>query len=218
LDSIETLFELVYLNLQDRANIEILGQMIIKKILKKIDRSEIIEYEDTAILHKIEERYLLNISIFQSMPDFWGLEQNFPIVPIHHLEKKAVRPASIWDITCDSDGEIEFDENAPLFLHDIDLEEEEYYLAFFLVGAYQDILGMKHNLFDRPDEVIVNIDENGFKISEIKKSRNIFEILDSVGFSKSRVSSLLRKQIEKRRGVWKKFEKYLTGGNYLRFE
>jgi arginine decarboxylase len=218
LDSIETLFELGYLNLQDRANIEILGQMIIKKILKKIDRSEIIEYEDTAILHKIEERYLLNISIFQSMPDFWGLEQNFPIVPIHHLEKKAVRPASIWDITCDSDGEIEFDENAPLFLHDIDLEEEEYYLAFFLVGAYQDILGMKHNLFDRPDEVIVNIDENGFKISEIKKSRNIFEILDSVGFSKSRVSSLLRKQIEKRRGVWKKFEKYLTGGNYLRFE
>jgi arginine decarboxylase len=221
LDSIETLFELGYLDLQDRANIEILGQMIIKKILKIIKKEDIVEYEHDSILHKIEERYLLNFSIFQSMPDFWGLQQNFPIVPIHNLDKKAVRPASIWDITCDSDGEIEFDEKAPLFLHDIDLESEDYYLAFFLLGAYQDILGMKHNLFDRPDEIIVDIDKNGFKILKTSKSKNISSILDSVGYDEVDIFNRLQSQVNKsgvsfKNNCIEKFQDYLQKGNYLK--
>ncbi|EJF07261.1 arginine decarboxylase (spermidine biosynthesis) [Thiovulum sp. ES] len=222
LDSIETLFELGYLDLRDRANIEILGQMIIRKILKIIKKEDIVEYEHDSILHKIEERYLLNFSIFQSMPDFWGLQQNFPIVPIHHLDKKAVRPASIWDITCDSDGEIEFDEKAPLFLHDIDIEKEDYYLAFFLTGAYQDILGMKHNLFDRPDEIIVDVTENSFEIAKIERGKDIGTIIDSVGYSENDIFERFSRQIEnlekeKSEICKEKFKKYLRKGNYLKF-
>ena len=129
------------------------------------------------------------------MPDYWGLNQKFPIMPIHHLDKKAVRPASIWDITCDSDGEIEFDEQAPLFLHDIDLKKKPYYIGFFLLGAYQDILGMKHNLFDRPTELIVDIDEDGFKIRNEEKSKSIIAILDSIGFNRENIFSKFKNQI-----------------------
>jgi len=222
LDSIETLFELGYLDLQDRANIEILGQMIIKKILTIVDKKDIVEHD--SLLHKIEERYLINLSIFQSMPDFWGLGQKFPIVPIHHLDKKAVRPASLWDITCDSDGEIEFDEKAPLFLHDIDLTKKPYYLGFFMLGAYQDILGMKHNLFDRPNEIVVDIDEVGFKIRRTIKSKEIIGILTSIGYSekdiykkfKNQISHLTSLSLKEKDAIFQEILDYFHRSNYLK--
>jgi len=220
LDSIETLFELGYLDLQDRANIEILGNIIIKKILTIVDKKDIVEYD--SLLHKIEERYLINLSIFQSMPDFWGLNQNFPIMPIHHLDKKAVRPASLWDITCDSDGEIDFDEKSPLFLHDINLKERPYYLGFFLLGAYQDILGMKHNLFEKPNEIIVDVTESGFNIRDEVESKSISNILDSVGYNRKNLYHKFKGQIdvldisESEKGdVFNKIYNYFEKTNYL---
>ena len=64
-----------------------------------------------------QERYLVNSSFFQSIPDYWGLKQKFPVMPLHYLgSTKGIRPASLWDITCDSDGEIGFNPEAPLFL------------------------------------------------------------------------------------------------------
>jgi arginine decarboxylase len=212
LDSIETLFELGYIDLQDRSNIEILGDLITKKILNIVEKEDIIEYDN--LLHKVEERYLINASIFQSMPDFWGLGQNFPILPIHNLNKKAVCPASIWDITCDSDGEIDFNEKAPLFLHDIDLKDESYYLGFFLLGAYQEILGMKHNLFDTPTEIIVDIDENGFQIRDIKKTNNLQEILNQVGYSTKEIEEKLKTQIGDLR-IFSNIKEFLNMDNYL---
>ena len=212
LDSIETLFELGYLDLQDRANIEILGNLIIKKILEIIDKKDIVGYNK--LLHKIEERYLVNLSIFQSMPDFWGLNQQFPIMPIHHLNQKAVRPASLWDITCDSDGEIEFNEKAPLFLHNINLKNEPYYLGFFLLGAYQDILGMKHNLFDKPNEIVVEITENSFEIIEITQSKSLINILTDIGFSKKIITEMLEQQsLDKK--LLRQLKKYFNKINYL---
>ncbi|MFX4155769.1 arginine decarboxylase, partial [Aliarcobacter butzleri] len=78
---------------------------------------------------------------FQSLPDYWGINQEFPIMPITHLDKKPTRSASLWDITCDSDGEIPFDMKKPLYLHDVNLNKEYYFLGFFIVGVYQETLG-----------------------------------------------------------------------------
>ncbi|EFK97328.1 arginine decarboxylase, partial [sediment metagenome] len=72
-------------------------------LLKDEDASELRRLQD-----RIQEKYLVNFSVFQSLPDFWGLSQNFPIVPLNKLDIKPTNPASIWDITCDSDGEIGF--------------------------------------------------------------------------------------------------------------
>ncbi len=158
LDSLLKLFDLGYIDLEDRSNAEILANLIIKKAISFL---EVDDYEELKrIDNKIQEKYLLNFSIFQSLPDFWGIKQEFPIMPITHLDKKPTRSASIWDITCDSDGEIEFDPTKPLYLHDVNLDEEEYFIGFFQVGAYQDVLGMKHNLFSHPTEVNVLFNEN----------------------------------------------------------
>jgi len=166
MESLLTLFDLGYIDLQDRSNAEILVHNIIKKSLYLTASYTTNELQELQV--SLQERYLINASIFQSLPDYWGLKQHFPVMPLHNLEKKPIRAASIWDITCDSDGEIGFDSEKPLFLHDIDLDNEEYFLGFFNIGAYQETLGMNHNLFTHPNEYTININESNFTTEKEK--------------------------------------------------
>lgn len=185
LESILTLFDLGYVDLIDRSNAEVLTNLIIKKSLnlKDVDNDKELKTLDD----KIQEKYLLNFSIFQSLPDFWGIDQEFPIMPLTHLDKKATRSANIWDITCDSDGEIPFQSQKPLYLHDVDLTQEEYFLGFFLVGAYQDTLGMKHNLFSSPSQVNISFENDEMRIDSFIKSQSILEIFDDLDYDSNEI-------------------------------
>ena len=222
IESLLTLFDLGYIDLRDRSNAEILVHNIIKKSL--LLTSDIHTNEFKQLQVHMQERYLINASIFQSLPDYWGLEQNFPVMPIHHLEQKPLRGASIWDITCDSDGEIGFNPTAPLYLHDIDLKKEEYFLAFFNTGAYQEALGMTHNLFTHPNEYTVEIDEQGFTITNEEESKNILEILSSIGYDSPKLLEKLKKDLLKstfstekeKSATLSKLETYLHQNGYLR--
>jgi arginine decarboxylase len=102
------------------------------------------------------------------------------MMPITHLDKKATRSATLWDITCDSDGEILFDESKPLYLHDVNLKEDNYFIAFFNVGAYQDILGMRHNLFSHPTEVTITKSKDGIRYDNLIKSQKIIDIFEDL--------------------------------------
>ena len=222
IESLLTLFDLGYIDLQDRSNAEILVHNIIKKSLylkRDYTTSELVQLQA-----RLQERYLINASIFQSLPDYWGLGQNFPIMPLHHLDITPLRPASLWDITCDSDGEIGFQEEKPLYLHDIDLDYEEYFLGFFNVGAYQEILGMAHNLFMHPSEYTVEVDEEGYTLSYAKESKNILEILESIGYDKAQILKKLKSDILNSRFIAEQeksdtlsvLELYLSQNGYLR--
>ena len=190
MESLFTLFDLGYIDLQDRSNAEILVHNIIKKALFLKSSNPTIELEQLQI--KLQERYLINASIFQSLPDYWGLGQHFPVMPIHHLNSTPLRAASLWDITCDSDGEIGFNPNKPLYLHDVNIDEEDYFLAFFNIGAYQETLGMNHNLFTHPNEYSILIDDNDYTITKAIESKNILDILDSLGYNKQEILNKLK--------------------------
>lgn len=190
MESLFTLFDLGYIDLQDRSNAEILVHNIIKKALYLKSSNPTNELEQLQI--KMQERYLINASIFQSLPDYWGLGQHFPVMPIHHLNTKPLRAASLWDITCDSDGEIGFNPQKPLYLHDVNLDEEEYFLAFFNVGAYQETLGMNHNLFTHPNEYSILINDNDYEITKAIESKNILDILESIGYNKHEILNKLK--------------------------
>jgi len=214
LESLLTLFDLGYIDLEDRSNTEILANLIIKKAI------EFLSIENTEDLKrlqdKIQEKYLVNFSMFQSLPDFWGLGQSFPIMPISNLSKKPTQAASIWDITCDSDGEIPYNTLAPLKLHDIDVEKEEYFLAFFLTGAYQEVLGMKHNLFSHPTEAIVKFNEKGeFYFDKIVDANNLLEILDDIGYDTSAIDKRLKSCIEESNLINDEQKQNLLGKLYL---
>jgi len=222
LESLFTLFDLGYINLQDRSNAEILVHQIIKKSLRMMKGSPTLEL--TRLQERLQERYLINSSIFQSMPDYWGLQQHFPVMPLNKLDEPAIRAASLWDITCDSDGEIKFDPSSPLYLHDVDLDEEEYFLAFFNVGAYQETLGMNHNLFTHPNECSIELTEDGFALHDIEESQNILDILDDIGYDKAQILIQLKNNLanstfsteEEKSDTLQKLELYLYQNGYLR--
>ena len=212
LESLLKLFDLGYIDLQDRSNAEILTHLIIKKAISFL---EIDDFEEIKrIDNKIQEKYLLNFSIFQSLPDFWGIAQEFPVMPITHLNRKPTRSASLWDITCDSDGEIPFNPKKPLYLHDVNLEKEEYYLAFFLVGAYQDILGMKHNLFSHPTEINIVFEDGNMKLEKICESQKIIDILEDIDYDTNEIKNILSSNVDKE--TYELLDKYLNDNNYLK--
>jgi arginine decarboxylase len=222
IESLLTLFDLGYIDLKDRSNAEILAHNIIKKALyicKKNSTQEIRKLQE-----RLQERYLINSSIFQSLPDYWGLGQSFPVMPLDRLDETAIRPASLWDITCDSDGEIGFDPKKPLYLHDVDLDNEEYFLGFFNVGAYQETLGMNHNLFAHPSECSVSITNDGFKLYNIEDSISVMDILDDMGYNARELLIKLKTNLlqsdfiteEEKNDTLQKLENYMYQNGYLR--
>ncbi len=216
LESALTLFDLGYVDLQDRSNAEILVHLIMKKAISSLgskqNYAELLKIQEEA-----QERYLVNFSMFQSLPDFWGLEQNFPVMPLDRLDERPTLSASIWDITCDSDGEISFDASKnPLFLHDIDVQKENYFLGFFLVGAYQEVLGMRHNLFTHPTEATVILDDSGeAKITNILESQSVMDILEDLDYDPAAIRDTLNERIESSNLVDEKQKKHILGELYL---
>ena len=214
MESLLTLFDLGYIDLEDRSNTEILVNLIIKKaiaLLKSEGTDELKKLQD-----RIQEKYLVNFSAFQSLPDFWGLAQQFPIMPLDKLNIEPTNPASIWDITCDSDGEIGFSRDLPLYLHDIDVSKEEYFLAFFLTGAYQEVLGMKHNLFTHPTEAVINFDTNGeYHIDKLIEAQNLMDVLDDLDYNTNIIDKTLKYRIEESEHITKEEKRELLGKLYL---
>jgi len=222
MESLFTLFDLGYIDLQDRSNAEILVHNIIKKALYLKSSNPTNELE--VLQTKLQERYLINASIFQSLPDYWGLGQHFPVMPIHHLNTTPLRAASLWDITCDSDGEIGFNPEKPLYLHDVNIDEEDYFLGFFNVGAYQETLGMNHNLFTHPNEYTIKINDTNYEITNEVESQSILEILKSIGYEINEISDKLKIELEKSEFITEKeksdtlaqLNKFLAQNGYLR--
>ena len=222
MESVLTLFELGYIDLEDRSNAEILVQQVIKKSLYLFRGKPTPELE--RLQARLQERYLINSSFFQSMPDYWGLGQHFPVMPLDRLDKPAIRSASLWDITCDSDGEVAFNPDAPLYLHDVNLDEEEYYLAFFNIGAYQETMGMQHNLFKHPSECTIMLKEDGYEIENFIESENLLTILSDLGYNESQILIQLKNSLaqadfsteEEKSDTLQQLELYLYQNGYLR--
>ena len=128
--------------------------------------------EELASLSKLlSDKYFCNFSLFQSLPDSWAIDQLFPIMPIHRLDEKPDRSATLQDITCDSDGKIDNFISTRNISYDLPVHSlkarESYYIGVFLVGAYQEILGDLHNLFG--DTVITSYSIHYTKLYEMTK-------------------------------------------------
>jgi arginine decarboxylase len=140
------------------------------------------------ILHELEEKLadkvFCNFSLFQSMPDVWGIDQIFPIMPIHNLEQRPTRRAVIQDLTCDSDGRIDqyVDQqniSHTLALHEIDTQHP-YLLGFFMLGAYQEILGDMHNLFGDTHSINIELDGQSFRFGDFMEGEDVSELFEYV--------------------------------------
>jgi arginine decarboxylase len=153
-------------------------------------RLDVAERSHRELLDELDERlvdqYFVNFSVFESLPDVWAIDQVFPIVPIERLDEAPTRRGVIADMTCDSDGKIDaYVENGGLDtalpLHAL-RRGESYRLGFFLVGAYQEILGDIHNLFGDTDAVEVHLAGDGYAITQQRRGDTTDAMLDYVGY------------------------------------
>ena len=177
------MFNLGYLGLEARGHVERLYWATCAKIRDCCRRLESVPEELEGLETVLSDIYFCNVSVFQSLPDSWAIDQLFPIMPIHRLNERPTRKGVLADITCDSDGKIDRfvsqrDVKRTLELHAI-TAQDEYYLAAFLVGAYQETLGDLHNLFG--DTHVVHIrfhDDGGWWIEEIVKGDTANKVLE----------------------------------------
>ena len=195
------LFSHGIVDLKTRAQIERLYWSITREINQIADGLKHAPDEFRGLSKLLADKYFCNFSLFQSLPDSWAIDQIFPIMPIQRLDEKPDRSATLQDITCDSDGKIAnfiSTRNVSHYLPVHSLKKTEpYYLAVFLVGAYQEILGDMHNLFGDTNAVHVAVNEKGYSIEQIIDGETVAEVLDYVQYNPKKLVRTLETWVTK---------------------
>lgn len=190
------------LDLTARAHAERLYTCTLDRIQKRLSLGNRVHREIQDELHeKLADKLFVNFSLFQSLPDVWGIKQVFPVLPLTGLDRPIARRGIIQDITCDSDGRIDqyvdgqgLETTLPLPTWS---DDEEKLLGFFLTGAYQEILGDLHNLFGDTDSVDVVLDDAGKPLLEnIIKGDTVDRVLGYVNFDSGNLMQALKDQLQ----------------------
>jgi arginine decarboxylase len=231
----QSMFELGLLDLESKAKIEIIYWQIAQSVVELCRGMRYVPDEVKELETALGDQYLCNFSVFQSLLDHWALGQLFPIMPIHHLDQPPDRNGTLADITCDSDGKVSKfidlqDVRETLPLHRI-RPGETYYLGFFLMGAYQDIMGDLHNLFGRANEVHVFLDEDeesGWYIEETIEGSTVGSVLSMTQWDQHELIRLVKAQVDaaiksdrlkptEAMRLLNEYERALKGYTYLNF-
>lgn len=205
-----SLFTFGYVSLPERARAELLYWACCHKILQ-IARQQDYVPDDLEDLEQIMASiYYVNLSVFQSAPDSWAIDQLFPIMPIHRLDEEPTRRGTLADLTCDSDGKIDQfidlrDVKHVLELHPLKPvansqtsthNHEPYYLGMFLNGAYQEIMGNLHNLFGDTNAIHITLTPKGYQIDHVVKGDTMTEVLGYVQYDSEDLVESIRQQTE----------------------
>ena len=231
----QSMFELGLLELESKAKIEIIYWQIAQSVVELCRGMRYVPDEVKELETALGDQYLCNFSVFQSLLDHWALGQLFPIMPIHQLDQLPDHNGILADITCDSDGKVSKfidlqDVKETLPLHRI-RPGEPYYLGFFLMGAYQDIMGDLHNLFGRANEVHVFLDEDeesGWYIEERIEGSTVGSVLSMTQWDQHELIRLVKAQVDaaiksdrlkptEAMRLLNEYERALKGYTYLNF-
>lgn len=201
-----SLFELGYLGLQDKAK----GEWLYWKICRHVARhSRAMKHrprEFEELDRMLASRYVCNFSMFQSIPDFWAFDQLFPVLPIHRLDEIPTERGVLCDITCDSDGTVDRFVDTKHFKESLELhglrDGEPYYLAFLLLGAYQETLGDLHNLFGVVKELSVSIEPDGsVSVGEPIPGDRVRDVLSDMGYEPEALRGAVGRRLSARRAA-----------------
>jgi arginine decarboxylase len=202
------MFTLGLMDLPEKAKTESLYWEISRATVDSFKGQSYVPEEIRKLDDSLADQYLCNFSVFQSLLDHWALGQLFPIMPVSRLNERPTREATLVDITCDSDGQVNkfvdlHDVRDTLPLHPLRLngngQLEPYYLGVFLMGAYQDIMGDLHNLFGRVNEVHVFLDPDepaGYYVEEIIEGTTIAQALDSVQYDEKELKRQMKARVD----------------------
>ena len=224
----QNLFNQGMLTLKQRAELESVYFAICRKVQVLLMNSQRLHHEILERANeKLADKYFVNFSLFQSIPDVWAIDQIFPVMPLQRLNEQPVRRVVLEDITCDSDGRIDDYVDSEgvetsLPLHSIK-PDEEYLLGIFLVGAYQEILGDMHNLFGDTDSInVVLKEEGGCQYSQPLQGDTVDSVLRYVHFNPDELLEQYRAKLDvtdlndaQQQQYWNELSAGLHGYTYL---
>lgn len=195
------LFSHGFVDLKTRAEIESMYWSVTREVNMLAQTQKHIPEELWSLDKLLADKYFCNFSLFQSLPDSWAIDQLFPIMPIQRLDERPDRQATLQDITCDSDGKIANFVTSSYQSHSLPVHtlkgKEPYYLAVFLVGAYQEILGDMHNLFGDTNAVHVSVNETGYEIEQTIEGETVSEVLEYVQYDPKKLVRRLELWVSK---------------------
>jgi len=215
-------------SLQERAWAEQLYLNMCHDVQNQLDPSN---RAHRPIIDELQERMAdkmyVNFSLFQSMPDAWGIDQLFPVMPLEGLNRAPKRRVLLLDITCDSDGAIKnyvdgdgIATTMPMPEYD---PENPPVLGFFMTGAYQEVLGNMHNLFGDTEAVEVFVFPDGTVEVELSdKGDTVSDMLEYVQLDPQKLLTQFRDQVKNtsledalQQQFLEEFEAGLSGYTYL---
>jgi len=228
LQEAQDLFNQGLLSLRQRAELEDVYFAICRKVQALLMSSQRTHHEILErVNEKLADKYFVNFSLFQSIPDVWAIDQIFPVMPLQRLNEQPVRRVVLEDITCDSDGRIDnyvdsegLETSLPL--HAIK-PDEEYLLGIFLVGAYQEILGDMHNLFGDTDSINVLLKKDGsYQYNQPLQGDTVDNVLRYVHFNPDELLEQYRAKLDQtelneaqQQQYWSELSAGLHGYTYL---
>ena len=189
-DRIDEMFMAGEIDLRQRAAAETELRLAAVSLANTDEETEQLEIHDIAYA---------NFSVFQSLPDHWGIRQKFPVMPLQRLNAKPKRLANISDLTCDCDGRLRSPssangENSFIPIHTIS-PNEDYFLGVFLTGAYQEALGGTHNLFGRTPSVSVRVTETGFEVGYRRSGQSASDVLANFDYDRDALARRVTERI-----------------------
>ncbi len=114
-----------------------------------------------------ERWYMIDSSFMVTLPDTWGINQRFILLPLNKWDETYQR-VFLGGLTCDSQDFYNAETHAnAIFLPNIDAgkEDEPLYIGFFHTGAYQESIagfgGIQHCLQPAPKHIIIDKTEDG---------------------------------------------------------
>jgi arginine decarboxylase len=201
-DQMYSLFDHGALGLRDKAEGEALFWRVAGRAMEYARGARHVPEEFEHLESSLRKKYICNLSVFQSLPDSFALDQMFPIVPIHRLNERPDVRASLVDITCDSDGEVDRfidmkQTKRYLEVHDL-IPGRPYYLGFLLIGAYQETMGSPHNLFGQVHEAEAVLEEDGdVTVAPCRRGQTALDSLRHFGHDEQSLSAVVRNDVER---------------------
>ncbi len=227
LTEVHTQFGMGLLDLQQRAWAENINLRICYELSKRLSHKNrshrpIID----ELSEKLADKFYVNFSLFQSLPDAWGIDQVFPVLPLSGLNRPPEKRAVMLDITCDSDGTIDQYVDGQGIETTLPVPEwhpdKPYMIGIFLVGAYQEILGDMHNLFGDTDTVSVKVNDVGLiELSDYQAGDSVEDVLRYVNMKPESFLHTYQKLVEEylpeaeQESVLGELEAGLKGYTYL---
>jgi arginine decarboxylase len=192
------------IDLSQRALLEQQAGYSLRRLQECLPRIEGAQPLLQTLNEKLADKYFCNLSVFQSMPDIWGIGQVFPILPLSRLDEPLTEHAVLHDLPCESDGQISAYVGAgtiaPTLPVHLIRDSEPYWLGFFLVGAYQEILGDMHNLFGDTNSInVVMTRDGGYRLEEVEPGDRIDQLLEYVHYDPRQLLARYKVKLERTR-------------------